>query len=201
MKLYRSLVWWTTLCLMLALILALPKNSEDNSNSLIKVYRRAVSTLMWHRRFHTTNQTFKLIKIQASSGQKSCRKQNGFGSCREKSQRSEWTSYSSSHAKRFNPSNVLTNQQQACGCTVRYPRETVVMQSQQKNRTTAMADFWVEREEEHMNLFEALPCLDDTTHTNCLSTVCPQFVYRFPWTRRAEYSLWGLLCGSAHVTS
>lgn len=49
-----------------SMCLALPKNSEDDS----KVYGRALSTPMWHRRFHTTDQTFKLIKIQASSSQR-----------------------------------------------------------------------------------------------------------------------------------
>lgn len=46
----------------------------------------------------------------------------------------------------------------------------------------------------HKSFRERYPVrMTPRTQTVCLSTVCPQFVYRFPWTRRAKYS--AALCG------
>lgn len=46
----------------------------------------------------------------------------------------------------------------------------------------------------HKSFRERYPVrMTPRTQTVCLSTVCPQFVYRFPWTRRAKYS--AVLCG------
>lgn len=138
---------------------------------------------MWHRRFYSTSQTIKLGKkkcLQPSSGQIFVVQQNSFRKLQRKIAALWMNQLQLDSSKRFNPTNVLTNQQQACSFTARCPRDTVTVHSQQKKKhTTAMADFWIEREEEHISLFKALPCLDDTTHTNSLSvnslsTVCLQ---------------------------
>lgn len=83
---------------------ALPKNWEDDSNSLIKVYRRAVSTLMWHRSFYTTNQTFNLTEIWASSGKRVAANKR-----LQRQIAALWMNL-----------NVLANQQRACGGTARH---------------------------------------------------------------------------------